>query len=111
MPVDKVPSKKKRSILSPVVQVPNKRPRLILPPPPPYKIVDSKVVPNKAPKIQKVLSELWSSIESSEEDSIVEVSSVDEIEDDDRPHISYSSEEDEQSNCSVSFYEADDEIV
>jgi len=109
--VDNTRSKKKRSVLSPVVQVPNKRPRLILPPPPPYKIVDSKVVPNKTPKIQRVLSELWSSVDSSKEDSVVEVSSVDEIEDDDMPHLSYSSEEDEQSNCSVSFYEADDEIV
>lgn len=108
--MDNIPRKKKRSILSPVVQVPNKRPRLVLPPPPPFKMIDGKVVPNKSPKIQKVLSELWSSIESSEEEAVIEVSS-DEVEDDDMPHLSYSSEEDEQSNCSVSFVEADDEIV
>jgi len=105
--------KKKRAVLTPSIQVSNKRPRLIIPPPPPYKIVGGQVVPNKSPKIQRIISDLWTS-NSSEEDAVVEVSSEEE-ESGQYPHMTYSStddfEQDSHRSGSISFAEADDEIL
>lgn len=107
-PVDTT-RKKKRAVLTPSIQVPNKRPRLIIPPPPPYRIEGGQVVRNDKPKIQRIISELWDR-DSSEEDAVVEVSSEEE-EEGQYPHVSYSSGEESHRSGSISYDEADDEIM
>jgi len=86
-----------------------KKPRLI-PPPPPFKIVNGKVIKNVNPKIQRIIDDLWE--EPDAQSMQIHIEDTDE----DEGHVSHDSvveiiSQEEGRSDELSFSEASDEIL